>query len=151
MDSNQRFEQLKRKYAPVLDYMAEHEVQLQNLNVQDGKLLIRAAVASEDLKRRIEHRISSVNPSADDVLADLRVGASGNVPHTGQTQVQTSQDFSKNQHTYTVVARDSLPDIARKVYGDPGLSNRIFEANRDQLPEPDKLRPGQVLKIPALQ
>jgi len=97
MDSDQRFEQLKQKYAPVLDYIAGQQVQLQNLNVQDNKLLIRAAVPSEEVKRGIEQRTSELNPALDDVLLDLRTGASGNVPHTGQTQVQTSQDFSHKQ------------------------------------------------------
>ena len=50
--------------------------------------------------------------------------------------------------THTVVAGDSLSKIAKKFYGDSNKWKRIFEANRDILKDPDKIRPGQVLKIP---
>jgi nucleoid-associated protein YgaU len=50
---------------------------------------------------------------------------------------------------YTVAAGDNLAGIAQRVYGDGGAWERIFAANRDQLTEPDKLEPGQVLKIPG--
>ncbi len=42
MDTNQQFEQFKNKYQSVLDFISQQPVQLQNLNVQDDKLLIRA-------------------------------------------------------------------------------------------------------------
>ena len=50
--------------------------------------------------------------------------------------------------TYTVVAGDSLSKIAKGVYGDASQWRRIFEANRDQIEDPDLIRPGQKLKIP---
>jgi nucleoid-associated protein YgaU len=50
---------------------------------------------------------------------------------------------------YTVVAGDSLSKIAKRVYGDANQWRRIFEANRDQIQNPDLIRPGQKLKIPA--
>jgi len=50
--------------------------------------------------------------------------------------------------TYTAVRGDTLAAIAGKVYGDRHLWSRIYQANRDLLPHPDSLRPGQVLKIP---
>jgi len=51
--------------------------------------------------------------------------------------------------TYTVVAGDSLSKIAKRFYGDAKLWRRIFEANRDQIENPDLIRPGQKLKIPS--
>ena len=50
--------------------------------------------------------------------------------------------------TYTVVKGDSLSKIAKKFYGDANEWNRIFEANQDIIKDPDKIRPGQTLKIP---
>jgi nucleoid-associated protein YgaU len=50
---------------------------------------------------------------------------------------------------YTVAAGDSLSKIAKKLYGDANQWKRIFEANRDQIQNPDLIRPGQKLKIPA--
>jgi nucleoid-associated protein YgaU len=52
--------------------------------------------------------------------------------------------------TYTVVKGDTLSHIAKEQYGKASKWQVIFEANRDQLDDPDKIYPGQVLKIPAL-
>ena len=50
--------------------------------------------------------------------------------------------------TYTVVAGDSLSKIAKREYGDANEWRRIFDANRDQLSNPDLIHPGQKLVIP---
>lgn len=50
--------------------------------------------------------------------------------------------------TYTVAAGDSLSKIAKKLYGDANQWKKIFEANKDQIKNPDLIHPGQVLKIP---
>ncbi len=50
--------------------------------------------------------------------------------------------------TYTVKAGDSLSKIAKKQYGNANAWKRIFDANRDQLDNPDLIQPGQVLIIP---
>lgn len=50
--------------------------------------------------------------------------------------------------SYTVVSGDSLSKIAKQVYGDGNQWKRIFEANRDLLQDPDRIFPGQVLRIP---
>lgn len=49
---------------------------------------------------------------------------------------------------YTVVAGDTLSGIAQQFYGNGALSNRIFEANRDQLTNPNLIHVGQVLRVP---
>lgn len=51
--------------------------------------------------------------------------------------------------TYTVKSGDTLSAIARREYGDAGAWRRIYEANRDQIDNPDLIHPGQELKIPA--
>jgi nucleoid-associated protein YgaU len=52
--------------------------------------------------------------------------------------------------TYTVQAGDTLSHIAQHHYGKASRWHAIFEANRDQLDDPDLIRPGQVLKLPAI-
>jgi nucleoid-associated protein YgaU len=52
--------------------------------------------------------------------------------------------------TYTVVKGDTLSHIAKAHYGKASKWKAIFDANRDQLSDPDKIQPGQVLKIPAI-
>lgn len=49
---------------------------------------------------------------------------------------------------YVVVAGDSLSKIAKREYGDANEWKRIFDANKDILKDPDKIFPGQKLKIP---
>jgi nucleoid-associated protein YgaU len=50
--------------------------------------------------------------------------------------------------TYVVQKGDTLSKIAKQFYGDASLYPQIFEANRDVLKDPDKIRPGQKLRIP---
>ena len=50
---------------------------------------------------------------------------------------------------YTVQKGDSLAKIARRVYGEERMADMIFQANRDVLTDPAKIRVGQKLKIPA--
>jgi nucleoid-associated protein YgaU len=82
---------------------------------------------------------------------------------TSTEQVQEKADFSNvqssvtsteeivgdSEQTYTVVKGDTLSHIAKHFYGKASQWHAIFDANRDQLDNPDKIRPGQVLKIPA--
>ena len=51
---------------------------------------------------------------------------------------------------HTVVSGDNLSKIAKKFYGDPNKYPVIFEANKPMLKHPDKIYPGQMLRIPPL-
>lgn len=51
---------------------------------------------------------------------------------------------------HDVVSGDTLSGIAKKYYGDAGKYPQIFEANKPMLSSPDKIYPGQKLRIPAL-
>jgi nucleoid-associated protein YgaU len=50
---------------------------------------------------------------------------------------------------YTVKPGDTLSHIAQQKYGDPGLFTRIFDANRDEISNPNLIFVGQVLRIPT--
>jgi nucleoid-associated protein YgaU len=64
-----------------------------------------------------------------------------------EDKTQAAADNPYTQ-TYTVKKGDSLSKIAEEFYGDPMLYPQIFEANRDILTDPNKIKPGQVLRIP---
>ena len=53
--------------------------------------------------------------------------------------------------SYTVEKGDTLSAIAQRVYGRASHWTRIFEANRDTLDNPDRIRPGQVLTLPEIE
>ena len=55
------------------------------------------------------------------------------------------------EQQYTVQKGDSLSKIAKNLLGDANAWKHIFEANRDVLSDPDKIFPGQTLRIPASQ
>ncbi len=61
----------------------------------------------------------------------------------------TAPDAQSSDTTYTVVKGDTLSAIAKQAYGKASLWSRIYDANRDQLDNPDHIKPGQILKIPA--
>jgi len=55
------------------------------------------------------------------------------------------------EQTYTVQRGDTLSHISKHFYGKASRWNAIFEANRDQLDDPDLIQPGQVLRIPQAE
>ncbi len=61
----------------------------------------------------------------------------------------TAEKVGGADRTYTVERGDTLSHIAKQIYGKAGEWNAIFQANRDQLDDPDLIQPGQVLKIPS--
>jgi nucleoid-associated protein YgaU len=75
----------------------------------------------------------------------------GNV--TGVTSVDNQMTVSQAQpeaQYHDVVRGDTLSAIAKKFYGDANKYPAIFEANKPMLSHPDKIYPGQKLRIPAL-
>lgn len=69
----------------------------------------------------------------------------------GFSSTEEILDPAPEQTTYTVVKGDNLSKIAKHFYGKATAWPKIFEANRDQLDDPDRIKPGQVLKIPAAE
>jgi nucleoid-associated protein YgaU len=59
-----------------------------------------------------------------------------------------ADDNNPYTQTHVVQSGDTLSKIAQKYYGDPALYDKIFQANRDVLKDPNKIFPGQKLKIP---
>jgi nucleoid-associated protein YgaU len=74
----------------------------------------------------------------------------GNV--TGVAQVNdmlTVSEPADESRWYTVVRGDTLSAIAKAQYGNANAYMKIFEANKPMLTHPDKIYPGQLLRIPA--
>lgn len=69
-----------------------------------------------------------------------------------QSKVTSTEDIigGASERTYTVEKGDSLSKIAKELYGKGSKWHAIFAANRDEIDDPDKIFPGQVLKIPAI-
>jgi len=105
---------------------------------KDGKLHFVGSVKTEAEKNEIWTAIKTIPSWQNDIVADITVTggpAAAAAPATGAK-------------TYTVKAGDTLSGIAKAQLGNASDYTKIFEANRDQLSDPDKIRPGQVLKLP---
>jgi nucleoid-associated protein YgaU len=75
----------------------------------------------------------------------------GNVAGVAKVNNMMSVDQSAPEGKfYTVVSGDNLSKISKAQYGDPNKYMVIFEANKPMLTHPDKIYPGQVLRIPPL-
>jgi nucleoid-associated protein YgaU len=130
-----RLDDLKNKYAPALKVMTDQGVVAQNLHEQDGKLFLRGAAPSADAKNAVWDAIKKVDSSYADLLCDITIDPNLPAP--------------KADRSYTVQSGDTLSKISKQFYGDANKYMQIFEANRDVLTDPNMIKVGQVLKIPA--
>ena len=106
---------------------------------RDGKLYFKGTVQTQDEANKIWDAIKTVPDWSRDVIADIKAtGAAAG------SQASTSAQTA----TYTVKAGDTLSKIAQQHLGDGNAYMEIFNLNRDQLSDPDKIKPGQVLKLP---
>jgi nucleoid-associated protein YgaU len=83
-------------------------------------------------------------------MADIRVKPGAQQQSAGQAQSMPQPTPAKaSMKTYTVQSGDTLSEIAKRELGSANKYMEIFNANRDLLNDPNKIQPGQVLKIPA--
>ena len=74
----------------------------------------------------------------------------GNVHGVSQVDdAMTTAEPADESRWYTVVRGDTLSAISKSQYGNANQYPKIFEANKPMLTSPDKIYPGQVLRIPA--
>lgn len=99
---------------------------------RDGKLYFKGQVQNQEEVNKIWDAIKTVPDWRNDVVAEV-----------------TIDPAAKAAKTYTVKSGDTLGKIAKEHLGDASSYMKIFDANKDQLTDPDKIKPGQVLKIPA--
>ena len=110
---------------------------------RDGKLYWNGSVKTEEEKNEIWNAIKTIPEWREEIVADIRVTGGGSA-----AAAQTAAPAAAAR-THTVKSGDTLSAISRQYLGDANAYMKIFEANRDQLSDPDKIRPGQVLKIPG--
>jgi nucleoid-associated protein YgaU len=87
-------------------------------------------------------------------FSNVQSGASSTAPAApkadfGNVQSGVATTAPAAPQTYTVNKGDTLSKIAKEFYGSANRWHEIFDANRDQISNPDLIKPGQVLKIPT--
>lgn len=65
-----------------------------------------------------------------------------------QAQTQPRTPAPEETRFYTVQSGDTLSKISKQLYGEASKYMQIFEANKPMLSDPDKIYPGQVLRVP---
>ena len=120
-------EQLKQKYLPVLHTLEIEGAQVTDLSLAEDQLALSATVVSEASKNRVWDSVKSVDPSFADLKHDIQVVAGDQV--------------------YTVQPGDNLSKVSKYFYGNANRYLDIAKANG--LDNPDKIKVGQKLTIPA--
>jgi nucleoid-associated protein YgaU len=93
--------------------------------------------------------VSVFGVAPDQATREKIVLCCGNVAGVVAVKDMMSVDKSEPEAKYyTVVSGDTLSKISKQFYGDPNKYNQIFEANKPMLKSPDKIYPGQNLRIP---
>lgn len=100
------------------------------VNVTDGKASVTGDGLTQEQKEKIQVAV-------------------GNIAGVSEVENNITATDAKDEATYyTVKSGDTLSAISKTVYGDANKYNKIFEANRPMLSSPDKIYPGQTLRIP---
>jgi nucleoid-associated protein YgaU len=108
---------------------------------RDGKLYFKGTVATQDQANKIWDAIKTIPDWRTEVIADIKA--------TSPASAAAAAPAAAAASTYTVKSGDTLSGIAKNLLGNASAYMEIFNLNKDQLSDPDKIRPGQVLKIPA--
>ena len=123
----------KAKYQAVLELGQELGIQGGDVSEEAGVLKVKGEAATPYIKNAIWDKIKAIGgESPSDIKANITVA-----------------DDSV-YHRHTVKSGESLSKIAKHYYCDAMKYNAIFEANTDQLKNPDLIHPDQVLVIPNL-
>ena len=102
------------------------------VKVEGDKVVIAGSAPSQELREKI-------------------ILAAGNVEGIAQVEDKIEPaDGADAAEFHTVEKGDTLWAVATKAYGDGSKYMAIFEANKPMLSDPDKIYPGQVLRIPPL-
>ena len=120
----------------IANYINTQNLGVSNLQVQfdgsQGKVTVQGVAPTQTAKEKVT----------------LCCGNVANVQSVDNLMSVTNPEPEAQYHD--VVRGDTLSAISKKYYGDANKYNTIFEANKPMLSNPDKIYPGQKLRIPAL-
>jgi len=124
-------------------------------NFQAGVVTLSGYVPHQEQKEKAvltAGNIAGVSRVQDNLLVgtppDDATAAVEEMQKHAVKEMKTEGQTSWESQTYTVKSGDTLGKIAKHYYGDASKYPKIFEANQPMLENPDKIYPGQVLRIP---
>jgi LysM repeat protein len=127
---------LREKYSYAIQTAKDLRMQ-GSADERDGKLYFHGTVGTQEEVNKIWDALKTIPDWRNDIVADIKA-----------TGVPTPAGTTGTSDTYTVKAGDTLSKIAKEKLGDANAYMDIFNANKGLLTDPNKIKPGQVLKIP---
>ncbi|MCB7482019.1 peptidoglycan-binding protein LysM [Christiangramia sediminis] len=139
----------KSTEAGTKDDLKENEKAARKLEETIKDLNLKA----ENLKIHIENDMAIVSGKAlDQANREKIILVIGNSEGIGQVDDRMDVENTEPEAVFHTVERgDTLSKISKEHYGDPNQYPLIFEANKPMLQDPDKIYPGQVLRIPPME
>jgi nucleoid-associated protein YgaU len=142
-----------KKAADVLvDQVRKYRLGKDDLKIETegGKVKVSGTAASQSEREKIVLAVGNVNgvEQVQDEIIIIDPSQSGPVREPPTRRPAPTPEPDGPAQFYTVVKGDTLSKISKQFYGSAHKYNRIFEANRPLLSHPDKIYPGQVLRIP---
>lgn len=129
-------------------------LQVQNFDVTiaDGVATVTGLATNRAEASKIVMAVGN-NDDVQKVDNQMRVPLASIQPAAGAAPAPDASDDHADEDAVVfcpVEKGDTLSAIAKRLYGDANLYPRIFEANKPMLTSPDKIYPGQVLRVPPL-
>lgn len=113
-----------------------------------GALAIAAIVLALTTFRSDDSSKESKPPTVQPKATIVEARSVAASPPVAVAPSPTAPPAASKERTHTVASGDTLSSIAKTYYGDAGKWTKVFEANRDILPDANSLKLGQKLKIP---
>lgn len=150
-------EQKTETTLPIIRHIEKSGVDITHIKTQFNKDIITLSgyVPNQEQKEKavltagniagvagVQDNLILGQPPADDTEVEQAVAKKA------ETETEKKGEDSWESATYTVQPGDTLGKIAKQVYGNAMDYPKIFEANKPMLSDPDKIYPGQVLRIP---
>ena len=139
---------LQEKYKSVIDTINQYGGKGISVNEEGGVLKINATVPSPTEKNSVWNKIKEIggdNPG--DLVADIKTESNEVKIASGGTS-ESGKGLGESARKYVVKSGDTLSKISKEFYGDANKYMDIFNANKDKLSDPDKIKIGQELNIP---
>lgn len=137
----------------LLSFVANAGKKLLGLGDDEGKIKneIASSLSStpvDNLSVKVEGDKVVISGDAPQDVKEKAALIAGNVDGIKNVEFEGVEEAQDN--FYTIVKGDNLSKISKKFYGDPNKYNKIFEANKEVIKDPDLIYPGQKIRIPKI-
>ena len=142
---------------PIIKHIEKNGVEISHLktNFKQGVVTLSGYVPNQEQREKAvltAGNIAGVSRVQDNIIVGAPP-ADQSAEEQQQIEVATKEadragEASWESRTYTVKSGDTLGKIAQEFYGSASKYPKIFEANQPMLKDPDKIYPGQMLRIP---